>query len=410
MAYRIRYAPLFSIAIRHGFHLNEGRDEFEDLPAEKQQRKLARYDWRDDLRLVVPADTQRVLAGLGGVIKTTPDSLLVGVELADGAPGASPIPARIPVTGFRLRFALRARGPLFWNYTNLSLAPRDASIYHTTNRVGDEGGEFPDLAAPPAVYAAGADYAAGDVVRPAPAASARFLSVRAGAHGAPAGGAAAWLELAARNYLGDRDRVSLRAPRFEIPLAPGLSSARAEVVAGDGSVHEVGSSQAAVGQELSAIHVDTGDLPPARYTLNVRDAESDALVQSEILYIDPELVDAGIFAVIEIAHVPGGTLGDYRLYDEAAGHRLRSPQFVFRLLNRHTYWRYRFSEAPAPGTDLGDLEEIAGQFVTRNAMPLTSSVQSVAFDDDKLLPNPTVRHIIPESDRVYSDVQVFLNP
>ena len=150
---------------------------------------------------------------------------------------------------------------------------------------------------------------------------------------------------------------------------------------------------------------------PGRYALSIQGhAGATPFLHVEPVYIDSKIARGDVFIILELLHQPGEVLGDYRLYDEAAGFALRQPEFTVQLLNRHTHWRYHFARPPEPGTDLGDLEDLAGQFVTRRAMPLTRSVEQVLFDVDKLLPNPSVDHIVPEADRVYSNVFIPTNP
>ena len=74
VAFRIHYKRLCSVEIRHGFHLNgttsNGRIEFEQLTAQQQQRKLARFDLFRDLRAIIPDETRKTLAGIGCLLKT----------------------------------------------------------------------------------------------------------------------------------------------------------------------------------------------------------------------------------------------------------------------------------------------------------------------------------------------------
>ena len=131
-------------------------------------------------------------------------------------------------------------------------------------------------------------------------------------------------------------------------------------------------------------------------------------MQFENVYIDAGFSAVGVFAIVELFHEPGEALGDFRLYDETAGFRLREPEFIVHLLNRHTYWRYHFPNPPAPETDLGDLEQIGDHFVTKRFMPLTRGVERVELGDDTLLPNPSGGPIVPEADRLYSDIYVHI--
>ncbi|GJL83496.1 MAG: hypothetical protein DHS20C01_31300 [marine bacterium B5-7] len=412
MTFRIRYKPLCNVTFRHGYHLNDGNIEYDDLTLDKQQRKLAGFNLSEELRLFVPPETRRVLAGLGCLVKKTRTGFTVGVEIADPESKGPFVPARVPDRAFQLRFVLRARQPLFWNYTNLELRPRDQAIYYVSNRAGEVGGQFPDLSSPPSDFAVGTTYRAGDVVRTSPSADARYLAVRSGQHSSPTEGDLNWHKLGQHNYVGGTDRVLLRPLVFLHHVPEGTTMLhRIELIARDGTVHEVEFAVTLSGQTIDEISIDASQIHSGRYTLKLHGAnvEGNTFEHSEPIYLDPALPAEDIFAIVELFHLPDGLLGDFRLYDEAADFALRQPEFIVRLLNRHTYWRYRFRVAPDPGTELGDLEKVGEQYVTRRVMPLTLGFQKIVIGNDVTetwLPNPSVDHIVPEDDRVYSDIHI----
>ncbi len=410
MAFQIHYRPLCVVSIRHGFHLNKGREEFDDLAEEERARKLARFDIFDDLRLHVPGDTSGRLSGLGLLLKPTPTGFILASAVEEPAPGVF-VPKHVPDRAYRLRFALRARAPLFWDYTNLDLGPRGRSVYYLSNRAGELDGTFPFLSAPPPVYANGTVYRAGDVVRASPAFEERFLAARTGAHGVPAAGDPNWVQLGRRNYVNAADRTALHPPIFPFRFSPNTARAFIDLVAPDGTTHPVGSPVAPAGQTLEEFTIDARALPAGRYLLQVNglDTSDTGFNHFEHVYVDAELSAIGTFAIIELFHEPGETLSDFRFYDEAADFRLREPEFFVHLLNRHTFWRYRFPKPPDAGTDLGDLEQVGDQYVTKRVMPLTRGVERVEFGDERLLPNPSGGPIVPEADRVYSDIYVHLS-
>ncbi len=411
MAFRIHYSPLCVVSIRHGFHLNKGFEEFDDLAEEEKQRKLSSFDIFDDLRLEVPDDTTRMLAGLGLLLKPTPTGFIVGSAVEESAPGVF-VPRRIPGRAYRLRFALRARAPFFWDYTNLHLGPSDRAIYYLSNRAGELDGSFPFLSVPPQVYAAGTVYRAGDVVRASDESVERFLAIRTGAHETPTNDDPNWLKIGRRNYVNTADRAALHSPIFTFRFPPDtVTMAFVDLVALDETVYQVGSTAAPAGETLEEFRIDARAVPPGQYLLQVNglDISGNGFNHFENVYIDAELSAIGAFAIIELFHEPGETLGDFRLYDETADFRLREPEFMVHLLNRHTFWRYHFPDPPDHGTDLGDLEQVGDQFVTKRVMPLTRGVERVKFGGETLLPNPPGGPIVPEADRVYSDIYVHTN-
>jgi hypothetical protein len=423
-----------SVAVHHSFHLNIGTRAFDELSSAEKRRQLARYDVFEDVHLVVPSDTQRVLAGLGCLLKKVPTGLLLLQEVADPDSEGPFVPARVPDREFRLRFVLVGRQPFFWNYTNLGLDASNPSIYYLSNLIGPLGGTFPDLCAPPSEFSAGADYRAGDLVRTRVPVEATYLAVRAGTLAAPApDGDASWQKLASHNYLGGADRVAIRRPSFALQVPSSADIERVELVGLDGTHFGTKITGEAQRQNQKELFVDAGQTPPGRYTLRLSGHGGDnGLPIVPPLYLDAELAAQRVFAIIELFHAPNADLGDFRLYDQdqATGIILRdpAPTFFLRLLNRHTFWRYRFPErpsdesptaqpagedsAPVPGDHL---EKVPGKnwYVTKKAMPLTSGFQEVQFNstmEAPLLPNPSIRHIVPEADRVYSDIHLQVQP
>lgn len=413
MAFRIRYRPLLSVSIRHGFHLNKGLDHFDDLEPEEKRRKLAGYDIFDDIRMHVPDDTRSTVAGLGGLVKRTPSGFVVAAEVDESASGEF-VPRRLPGTGYRLRFALCARTPLFWDYTNLDLAAQRRKVYYLSNRAGEFGGTFPSLSGSPHVYDSGREYIAGDIV--VGAAGEHYLAVRAGTGETPAPGSANWLSIGQRNHVTSADSALVRPMVFSYDLPPeNITEASVHLIALDGTTRELVDVKAKEGEVLEKLDIDARAATPGYYALVVeaREGTEVRFERCEKVYLDPELVSLGAFAVIEIFHVPGETLGDFRLYDESAGFELLEPDFVVHFLNRHTFWRYHFSKPLADGTDLADLEPSENgenQFVTKRVMPLTRGVERVEVGkgngEKRLLPNAPGGPIVPEPDRFYSDIYI----
>jgi hypothetical protein len=437
MAIRIQYKPLCVVSIRHGYHLNKGFNEFDDLDDVKEkQQKLSRFNIFDDLSLDVPDDTRHTLAGLGMLLKRTSTGfeIAAAAEEVESEPGVF-VPRIPPRRAFRLRFVLRARAPFFWDYTNLDLGPRDQKIYYLSNRAGELGGSFPSLAAPPRVYASGTEYRAGDVVRTSPESLQCFVAVRSGALELPESDLddspeckdPNWCKIGERNYVSSADLATLYPPTFSFPLPSATTRASAELIESNDTVHEVGSATAPSGKTLDKLMIDARALPPGQYRLRVSGLEDSGNNFNESLsvYIDPALRASRVFSIVELFHEPveppepsQAPLGPFRLYEPVDdGFRLRAweaepegkREFRVYLLNRHTFWRYHFSDPPDPEADLGDLERVGDQFVTKRIMPLTRGVERVAFTGDALLPNPPGGPVVPEADRVYSDIYVHTN-
>ncbi len=404
MGFRVLYKSLFDVTIRHGFHLNHGSLEFDELTQEQQQSKLAGFDLFTDVGLHVPSETEKTLAGLGCLLRTTRTGFKVATEVEQS--GNEFLPVRVPDRAFRIRVVLETREPRFWNYTNVKFDSLGRVVYYLSNRAGQSGAAFPELSLPEPPYAAGTSYAAGDVVQ---AVAGLFLAVRSGAHPVPAADDANWLKLAASNYVSESDHVTLRSPVFSFqPPVEMVTIDAIQITGQDGTPVDLEVPVASPGK---AFPIDASGFAAGQYTLVVRgrDGSSNPVDEfSEKIYLDAQLPKKNVVAIFELFHLPGEVLGPFRLYDEANSFKLLQPEFMVRLLNRHTYWRYRFRVKPTGA--LGDLEQVDDQFVTKKAMPLTRAVQKVELGGGWQLPNAAVDQIVPGVDRIYSEVHVHVTP
>jgi hypothetical protein len=435
MAFRIHYRPLCTVNLRHGFHLNKGFEEFDELPPAEQKRQLARYHAFGDLRILVPPDTHQALRGLGCLVKIVSTGFIVLAEVGRRMSEDGPfVPTRIPGAAFRLRFILVTRQPHFANYTNLGLGARDravdeTAIYYLSNRAVQLGGEFPDLSAAAADFVPGVEYSAGDVVRTESSIDATFLAVRFGEHAAPpAGGDSNWLKLGSHTYVSGSDRIPLRSSLSSILLPLGADVRKVELVALDGKAYqaEIIARVEKMEQQKVQVHIDVRHVPAGRYNVRVTGIAEESVQPTGPFYLDRGFPTQSALAVVELFHETGNGLDDFSLYNETVdqGVFLRdpAPEFFVRLLNRHTFWRYRFPDNPLregmlahPGDHLEPFPEQATWYVTKEAMPLTRGFQEVRFGngaESLLLPNPSVNHIlpVPQDGCVYSDVYVPFQP
>lgn len=403
MSFRIRFQPLCNFDLHHGFFLNRCKPsgemvEFEDLTEPERNRRLGSFDLYRDLKAHVPNDTERTLSGLGCILKTTPTGFVVAAEV--DANNLNNKPVRVPSGPFRLRFTLDLQDSSFLNYTNISSSKGIKKVIYLSNRAGLLNSRFPDLALPQPVYQAGSRYLTGDIVLHG---GEYFLSLRTGNHVAPTD-ADPWRKLGQRSYVSQADEVMV-APRVFM-FQPAMHFAAVE------KVQLIDQEGLAVGNKLTrfsigqALRIDASQISTGLYRLEIlgNDNSGNPIETAVKIYLDDELARRNTVIVVEIFHVPGDGLGEYRLYDEAADFTLRQPRYSARLLNRHTFWRYRFRNPPTG--DLGDLDV---DFVTKRSMPLSRDVQQVKLGGEHavLLPNPLVESIDPEPDRIYSNVYSF---
>ena len=106
------YARLFELRILHHYHLDDGDKVFDMAVA--PERLLKGYDVRRFFRIQPTADTAQRLAGLRCVFLNTAIGFVV----------AAPKDKELPVDTL-FEFVISVTDPAFFNYTALTLLPRD---------------------------------------------------------------------------------------------------------------------------------------------------------------------------------------------------------------------------------------------------------------------------------------------
>ena len=397
MGFRVRFEPLFEVIIRHGFHLNgqmsNGRVEFDALPPEIRRRRLSQFNLWDDLRLTIPEDTKQTLSGMGCVLAKTRVGFKVGTEVKESKAPFTPV--RAPDRAFRIRVILETTSQQFGIFTNIRPDRSRSTTYFLSNRTGEsvkEGNRtFRYLSRRENDYVADKSYFAGDIVRKDDQGTpTTYLSDQDGKHSEPSD-ASPWIKLLHANYLSDSDNL----PVFEFATLADPKVSSIKFTALDPPSYERVFP-------AKSFHEIVGAVSPGRYGLETQTI--DNVTSTRQAYVDPGLLGKNTFAVLEIFHIPGDSLGEFRLYDESANHSLKQPTFMVRLLNRHTFWRYHFNVPP--DANGGDLDS---KFVTKKAMPLTRGMQKIHNGNSaKLLPNPTTDQVFPEENRIFSDVHVHV--
>lgn len=402
MNFRMKFQPLCIFDLHHGFFLNRCKssgemEEFEDIPEESvRNRRLSRFDLYRDLIAYVPNETERNLSKLRCILKTTPTGFIVATEVDTS--NSNSVPVRIPSGPFRLRFTLGLRDSSFLNYTNIGGSKGSKTVIYLSNKAGLLNSQYPDLSLPQPAYQMGNSYSAGDIVQHG---GNFFLSLRTGNHAAPAD-VDPWRKLAQRSRVSQADEVILVPQVFAFQLSKlFVSVEKIQLIDQAGLAVDIKQSSFSPG---NAMRIDASQASAGLCRLEIqgKDDSGNPVQTTDKIYVDDELARRNTMVIVEIFHVPGEGLGVYRLYDEAAGFKLSQPRFRARLLNRHTFWRYRFRERPTG--DLGDLDD---NFVTKKAMPLSQDFQDVIGPKSLLLPNPQVDSIDPEPDRIFSNVYSF---
>ncbi|AEE48489.1 hypothetical protein [Haliscomenobacter hydrossis] len=273
----IKYPVLFSVKVLQHYFLDFMDILFDDLPADKQVRILAKYDVRKIWEIQPTPQTEHWLKGRSLVFKK---NALGFVVLAgnNGLVGD----ANHLMENESLRFVIKVIDPYFFQYSAGFLTMEKVKIekslkpdvpdryFKNVYKLGNAtASQYPFLAQTPNLYNSGLEYAPDTIVKDL-AAGDFFIAKQLVASGSAPQNVTNlnWLKLA--------------------PLAPGTP------------MHYVSSADLVEGLELGE------DIP------------TDA------------------FALIEIKG--GHALGAFSLYD--AGGTMRSPEFEIRVKNRHTWWRH----------------------------------------------------------------------
>ncbi len=454
MSTPIRYGVLFEVEIRHDYFLSLGSRVHEALDDAPRSAARRGYSVPGFLRVFPTAPTEQVLAGHRAVFKTTAGGFLVGIQLDPAAAGNRPsVP---PGAGFRLRFALAARDPRFFNYT--ALVESADGFYHLGNGSGNETAGLRFLSRPVPDFSASRAYRAGEVrARVSGATIDLFRAERdTGPSAAPV--AADWRRIPpdtfdpaasytagavvlsanrlfralvngprpnldnpalwqpigtlANQYVTAADSRALRPERFDLDLGTAALPRATLRLLRPGTTEIVWERLYEVpAGSLGTVPVDLRGVEPGPYRLAVLYgslAEVPGLGGE--LYLDPAAVRGGWLGVIEIG--PGA--GGLALLD--GGGALRSPRYTLRFLNRATRWRYIFPAAQA----LGAGAEVATEggdpriLVTADTRPLTrfgtgvrlrADLPATSRSEEVLLPEPETRSIRRQNQQWFSEIQ-----
>lgn len=131
MSFSIKYSPLCVIDLYHDFHLNKSSKKFIDMIEGERKARITEVDFRfEDFFDIQPSsETQQILEGQKILIRKIGSSLtvLIRVDSSDN---------ELPFVRWQqnkpLRFLIKLKDALFFNYSNL--AQPSGQIYLFTNR------------------------------------------------------------------------------------------------------------------------------------------------------------------------------------------------------------------------------------------------------------------------------------
>ena len=416
MGFQITYDRLFTVDILHGYFLNRGDTDFDDLPAEEQARVLKAYSVQDLLSVVPTRETSRMLGSRGLVFKQAGPGFFVGIRLdVTSAPGGDAVPDIALDDALSFTFELQLKDPYFLNFTSLPLQRAPSQIFYFSNQSGNEF----ELTAPVAGFDIARAYQSGDLHVDNPA-SPMLLFEAVRSNGPGSRDAADWVEVAPfRQYATFADSFAVKPLVFSVNVPKtGSQSASIEVLrSGESSPVFRFEEEAPTPNE--SISVNLEGLEPGLYELRV-------LVSGDVVetpdsgefYLNGSGMHPRTMAVVEIRHDPDSTDPALHLVDPAT-QTLHSPRFTLRFRNRSTFWRYIFTSDqtpagfgalepdPLPGIDPADERR---RFRTQSPRPLTAAANELAFFDSttELLPNPSITLISPSTEdrRIYSVMHI----
>lgn len=113
----IHYTTLFSIDLLHGYHLNNGEENYLDMSLDNQEKMLDRYDWQKFLNVRPTDETRKQFRRFQLLSKNTGKSLRVMVRGLEINSQDSFIPLEQELT---LAFLMSYRDPYFENYTDMN--------------------------------------------------------------------------------------------------------------------------------------------------------------------------------------------------------------------------------------------------------------------------------------------------
>lgn len=444
----MRYAKLFEVRILHDYHLNHGDILYEVLADALKAGTDNKYNVNDILQVMPTPETVKKMAGYHMLYKQTARGFFVGIKLDDAAISRRPA---VPLAAdLKLRFYIKLKDPLFYNYTALPTnAPR---FCYLSNDGGNESADQLFLSLPVESFDPDRIYQANEIYATSSGGSFDLFRAIRDTGPSPAPVAADWEqfpaetldnditysegELALSNnsilralvddpgsnpdnwetvmflpnqYVTRVDSIQLQTIRYEHDVSS-LSIPQATIrifKSGESSPILEMAYHADVG-DLSTLSIDLSGIPPGQYRFELADDNLTVVPdQGFNFYLDRLAEYDGWFGVIEI----GTGSGNFSLLDTSD--ELRSPVYNIRFLNRTSRWRYIFPENQDVGSGAEVIPEASDNKIltTDIPRPLTLFGQGALLQTDLPGPPSVNEEVVlprPEIKRIrYQDAQWF---
>jgi hypothetical protein len=431
MGFSFSYRPLFSVDLPHEYYLAEesalynGDAALQAAILGNQQRQ---YRIDRDLAIKPTAETAQILKDHNLLFKRQAGGFVVGAKVKQRLDETF-VPFTVLDEPICLRFVLSVLNPQFVNFTNLRMernpSKRDRFLYYFSNRAANVVSQAPDpdllyLSRPIPSFDSEQDYEAGEVIID----SGSMLEALTDLPAAPSVVLSEWQErfngvTPLPQFVTTADRTVLRPSFFDHDVTGAAAEILIAVVRDreNNIVWTKRYQSEESGVDLERVVIDLTDLKPGLHSLRFETTTGTPFVDLALsFYLDDVLSRAGPLALIEIFHEPDGSLGDYRLFDEADSDRLLEPSYLIRWQNRSTWWRYYL---PADLTTLSSTQVEAFEVSPGNTLDhilvslaplgLTQvgrSINATIDGEARLLPNPGPGMIYPEDGRLFSEINL----
>ncbi len=142
MAYLLKYKTLFKFNLIHRYFLDKGEEKFEQMSADKQEKRLDLYDLQDFITIIPTKETQRKQEGHQLIYKLNNLGFNIIAKVAN-ADSHEPFIALDE--DLCLTFLIKTKSNLFLNYTGLDLGLAGRLYYFSNKRISTEANNFPLL-------------------------------------------------------------------------------------------------------------------------------------------------------------------------------------------------------------------------------------------------------------------------
>lgn len=139
MGFNITYKTLFGVQILHSYFLNQGNDEFDNMPLNKQKKVLQEYDLKNLIEIQPTKAAILKLKNNHLVFRLTKNGIQIEVKTS---PNDSELPFTDIPLSLTLDFVFKIKDSYFENYTDINISSNKI-LYLSNVKPEDEPNTFP---------------------------------------------------------------------------------------------------------------------------------------------------------------------------------------------------------------------------------------------------------------------------